>query len=210
MRVKRTVETLAFDPSTFFRWSWADKVRIRYRGDDWGWPVYSIAIQDGCEDENAPRPACTQRRIARMVRAPLGPRGSERPRWRGMDLIERIFRSGARGDQAVRKQLDKAGLEWLEADLQACPGAMAALARADAARWGPYTPPKRPDDGIVVTFHADTIEVGFEVPDGRVTWSGLPNEGTPARWASDLAALLEPCWRSVTAPTPWRRIPATD
>jgi len=207
--VKRTVEALAFDPGLFFKWSWADKVRIRYRGDDWGWPVYSIAVQNGCEDEKAPLPACTERRVARMVRAPIGPRGTERPRWRGTDLVERIFRSGARSERAIKAQLDKAGLEWLEADLQACPGAMAMLASAEAAQWGPYTRPPRPDGAIVVTLHADTIEVGFEVPDGRVTWSGLGREGTPARWAYDFAALLEPCWKPAPAPTPWRRIPAT-
>jgi len=208
--VKRTVEALAFYPSHFFEWGWADKVRIRYRGDDWGWPVYSIAVQNGCEDEKAPRPACTDRRIARMARAPIGPQGTGRPRWRGSDLVARIFKSGARGDRAIKAQLDRAGIEWLEADLQSCPGAMDMLARAETLRWGPYERPPNPDGSIVVSMHSDSVEVGFEVPDGRVTWRGLGPEGTPARWANDFATVLEPCWKPATAPTPWRRVPAAD
>jgi hypothetical protein len=206
--MKERVAALAFDPWGFFEWPHGNLVNIRYRGDDWGWPVYSIAIQNGCEDEQAPHPACRDRRIARMVRAPVGPRGAERPRWRGADLVSRIFATGAATDDAIRAQLDDAGIEWLEADLQSCPGAMVLLGRAEAVQWAPRKPPKR--DEIVVTLHADTIEVGFDAFDGRVSWSGPPYDGTPSRWAIDFAAQIEPCWRPAKAPTPWRRVPATD
>lgn len=208
LKMRDRVDAIAFDPYGLFAWGPTNLLNIRYRGDDWRWPVYSIAIQNGCESDQAPRPACRERRIARMVRAPIGPRGTERPRWRGADLVSRIRASGATSDDAIKDQLDKAGIEWLEADLQTCPGAMEMLRRAEDVRWGPRQPPKR--DDIVITLHADTIEVGFDVFDGRVTWSGPMHDGTPARWAHDFATLLEPCWRPGTAPTPWRRVRATD
>jgi hypothetical protein len=200
-RVKGMVESLAFDPATFFdqRGAWAS-IHIRQRGSDWGWPVYSIAIVDGCVVNDAPYPACIHQRLARMVRVPGA---------RGDSLVRGIRKTGAKRYAQVRTALGKAGLEWLEADLQACPGAMAALGKASAARWGPY----KDSNGnvlFVMVSHADMIEVSHTVPEGEVTWRGPALEGTPAAWANDLATALEPCWKPATAPAPWRRVRAAD
>lgn len=81
--VRRQVAAIAFDPSRFFDHDAEirDTIRISYAGDDQAWPVYSIAIRNRCEP-GAAAPGCQHRHIARMLRAPAPPAGTERPRWR--------------------------------------------------------------------------------------------------------------------------------
>ena len=208
--VLNTVKAIAFDPGGFFERPDANLVGIRYTGDDYGWPVYSIAVRSGCRSADEPRPACYNQRIARMVRAPIGEHGAERARWRGSDLINRIVEAGATSEGAIKDQLDKVGVEWLEAELQTCSGAIEMLTRAEQARWGPYTPPPNPNGPIIVSMHADQMEVDFRVRDGRVDWRGTMHAGTAGRWADDFAKLIEPCWHPASVPTPWRRVAEQD
>lgn len=206
------VQALAFDPTTFFPSPHvADRsiIRILYTGDDYGWPVYAIAVAEGCVDaEDLRRDHCGSRLRARMVRAPAPP-GMERPRERGAYLLGRLADRGATSAPLIRAALDDLGTEWLEADLRTCAGAVAALGRASQARWTPNAVTRFDHAPTVVdyleglTLHADVIRVEFQQHFRRSTYIGDVGEGTPAGWANDLAAVIEPCWRPASALPPW-------
>lgn len=77
------MQQLAFDPVKFFPSQYVKDhsgVRISDTGDDYGWPVYAIAVTEGCIPwENNPRDQCGSRLRARLVRAPAPPEGSRLP-----------------------------------------------------------------------------------------------------------------------------------
>ena len=87
-RVRDRVWDLAFDPNRYFVSEYGDEqvieeiITIAYTGDDYAWPVYSIAIAEGCLEGEGNGPACGARLTARMVRAPAPP-DMTRPRHRG-------------------------------------------------------------------------------------------------------------------------------
>jgi hypothetical protein len=119
--LKQRVTDVAFDPDSFFgtQGQYFRIATIRYRGDDWRFPVYAIAISNGCILGR--EPGCDARRIARMVRGTEAV-PPERPRWRGSALIGRLGKLGSLDGPGLAKALD-ANVDWLEADLDSCPGA---------------------------------------------------------------------------------------
>jgi len=205
------VRALAFDPTAYFPSpSIRDRsiIRIVYTGDDYGWPVYAIAVAEGCVDGEAVGDQCASRLRARMVRAPAPP-AMERLRQRGLYLLNELGKRGATSTPLIRAALAELGTEWLEADLRACPGAVAALGRASDARWTPNAVTRFDHDPTVadylegLTLHADAVRVEFQQHFRRSTYIGDAGEGTPAGWAVDLAAVIEPCWRPANTPPPW-------
>lgn len=203
VRLRDEVASLAFDPKTLFgdQPRASDFITIAYVGDEFGSPVYSMAIRQGCLDGEKTGRHCASRRTVRMVRAPAPPDLS-RPRERGSHLIRHLLRS----EGPLRSALDRAGLEWLEAELNDCPAAAEKFQNAGSLTWVPpelYAPHSGGMRGIVL--HADQVEVTFEEPARRSTYSGYVAEGSPAEWAVQFAEALEGCWRPATAPAPWRR-----
>ena len=64
--VRAMVQQAAFDPTTYFPSRYirdSSIVRIAYTGDDYGWPVYSIAIAEGCKLLERLVPARTAQRV---------------------------------------------------------------------------------------------------------------------------------------------------
>ena len=56
-----------------------------------------------------------------------------------------------------------------------------------------------------MVLHADTVKVEFPDFLRRATYHGYIAEGTPAEWATKLAAVLEPCWKPAPADArPWK------
>ncbi|MDF7775027.1 hypothetical protein P1X14_07205 [Sphingomonas sp. AOB5] len=207
-RVHREVAAIAFDPARFFETDseFRDLIRIRYVGDDRNWPVYSIVIRDACNGR--PAEQCSQGRIARMVRAPVPPQGAERPRWRGSALVIGLTGKGIRSRSDLVNALDGARLDWVEADLTTCPGAMAQLAKARDAQWVlPELVSPQPADSIELVIHADTVRVEFRSHLRRSIYDGRIAEKSPGQWAAELARTLEPCWKPASAPPPWRLPP---
>ena len=208
--VRAMVWQAAFDPTTYFPSPYIrDRsiVRIAYTGDDYGWPVYSIAIAEGCIDgETIPRDDCASRLRARMVRAPADP-DSERLRVLGARLVARIEGTGASSPEEVRRALGEMNLEWVEADLRTCPGAITALARSAEADWVPdaITNPRPEDDMMGLVLHADIVRVEFSQYARLTSYSGWIAEGSPAAWAVGFASTLEPCWEPASEPPPWLR-----
>ena len=118
--VKAMVQQAAFNPATYFPSRYIKDrsiVRIAYTGDDYGWPVYSIAIAEGCLDgETIPRDNCGSRLRARMVRAPALV-DVDRLRVLGARLVTQVRETGARSPDEVRQALDDMNLEWVRARL---------------------------------------------------------------------------------------------
>lgn len=102
--------------------------------------------------------------------------------------------------------LDKAGLEWVEADVAGCPGAAAQMAKAEGLQWiQPGLLAPQPDgDAIELVIHADTIKVEFRALQRTSAYHCWIAPGSPAEWAKQLADALESCWRPLAALPPWR------
>lgn len=206
--VRAIVQQVAFDPATYFPSPYIrdlSVVRITYTGDDYGWPVYSIAIAEGCVDgETIPQNNCASRLRARMGRAP-GVIGATRLRQAGAQLVSQVRETGATSEEDVREALSGMGLEWLEADVRACPGALATLAKSAEAIWvpGAVANPTSGDEMSGLVLHADIVRVEFQQYARLTTYSGWLADRSPAAWAVEMASVLEPCWRPMPNDPPW-------
>lgn len=201
---ERTRE-LAFDPTRLFPERSQTALSIRYLGDDYGFPVYAIAVRRGCidADQGEARRTCGARLTARMVRSSY--KGEPpRPRARGQQLFAVIAQSKPQNDDALLRSLDTAGLEWLEADVRSCPPAMAYLATGRDLKFSPSVDLTGPPTELVL--HADIVT--FEISDflTRSRYVGWLKPGSPAAWANDFATSLESCWRPSAAVVPWRAV----
>lgn len=202
---QRTRE-LAFDPQHFFPERVRPWMEIVYSGDDYGFPVYSLAIRKGCtsDDIGEARRTCGDRLIARMVRSPFDGEPS-RPRNRGQALFGFLSNARVDDDIALRAALTRYQLEWLETDVSGCGPAMALL-EADpalsffATQW---TPSLRPPP---IVLHADKIRFvhrGSYL--SETTYYGWTAPDSPGAWAVQFAQSLEACWRPAASIAPWER-----
>ena len=200
---RERTRTLAFDPARFFPERSEPAISVRYLGDDYGFPVYAIAVRRGCTDadQGEARRTCGERLIARMVRSPFEGK-PPRPRARGQRLFATIAQSQPQNDNALLRTLDDTGLEWLEADVRKCPTAMAHLATGRDLKFSPAADPTR--QPLEIVLHADKIS--FEIGDYlmRSRYEGWAKPGSPGAWANDFAMSLETCWKPSMAPVPWR------
>lgn len=205
--IRAMLEQVAFDPTTYFPSRYVKDrsiVRIAYTGDDYAWPVFSIAIAAGCVDaETIPQNNCASRLRARMVRAP-GALDASRPRAAGAQLVSRVRETGATSPDEVRQALNGIGLEWVEADVRACPGAVATLARSAEAVWVPDAVANpTPSDELNLVLHADIVRVEFQQFARLATYRGWRAERSPGAWAVEMASVLEPCWEAMSNEPPW-------
>lgn len=200
---RERIRILAFDPARFFPEQPAPEMSVRYLGDDYGYPVYAIAVQRGCTaaDQGDARRTCGERLTARMVRAPFEGKPL-RPRARGQQLFATVAQAGPQNEDDLLRLLDRTGLEWLEADVGQCPTAMAHLATGRALKFSPAL--NRTDRPFEIILHADTVT--FEVDEhlAHSRYEGWLKPGSPAVWADQFAASLETCWKPASAPVPWR------
>ena len=207
VKLSGSVRELAFNPEAFFRDEYHHQpvVTVTYTGDDYAWPVYSIAIFDGCHADEPKVDTCRSALRARMVRSPA-PRDMQRPRERGINLVRKLFDEGKTSRTALRSALTRMGVEWKEADLRSCPSAMSALAKSAEREWVPTEiSHPTPNDEIDIVIHADIVEVTFRQYGRSSIYRGYIADGSPAAWAGDLAVSLEQCWVDATTPPPWER-----
>lgn len=199
---RERTRVLAFDPGRFFPERSEPEMSVRYLGDDYAYPVYTIAVRKGCtlDDQGETRRTCGERLTARMVRSSLQGTPS-RPRARGQRLFGAIAEASPQSDEALLQLLDRAELEWLEADIRQCSTAMAHLATGRDLQFSPIIDQAEPAE---IVLHADKIT--FEVSDYLVKsrYEGWLKPGSPGVWANDFAASLETCWKPSTAMVPWR------
>ena len=197
---------LAFDPVRFFPDSYSRDLfmSIRYTGDDYGYPVYSIGVRKGCtrDDQGEARKTCSNRLTARMVRSPFNGEAG-RPRWRGQKLFGALHAKSIVDDANLKHALDEYGLEWLEADVTTCAPAIAHLETASEIKF--FTTSPLPADGetIAIALHADKLELLFGGYLERVRYYGMVKDGNPGAWADGFAKSLETCWGPATDARPW-------
>lgn len=189
---------IAFDPVRFFPSPARPVISVRYMGYA-GYPVYAVAVHGGClvTDKKA---GCSGLLRARMVRSPYAGK-PPRTRNRGHRLYARIAQAKPMNDKALRSLFDKGELEWLEADVQNCPTAMAHLATGRDLRFSNRLKDIRnlQEPG----FHSDymIVEVGSGSEMSR--YEGWPKPGTPGEWANEFTTSLETCWKPAAALAPW-------
>lgn len=125
---------------------------------------------------------------------------------RGFALMQHVLGADADTREQLAATLDKAGLEWMEADLANCPAATKLIQQSGKIGWVPvevYSP--NPDEPRGIVLHADMLQVTFASFARRSSYHGYAAEGSPASWAVELGEALETCWRPSTATRPWRR-----
>lgn len=200
---RERTRALAFDPARFFPEQSEPAMSVRYLGDDYGFPVYAIAVRRGCTDadQGEARRTCGDRLIARMVRSPFEGK-PPRPRARGQRLFATIAESKPQNDNDLLRTLDRSGLEWLETDVAKCPAAIAHLATGRDLKF--FTAADLTGRPVEIVLHVD--KVSFEIGDYlmRSRYEGWAKPGSPGAWAKDFAASLETCWKPSKAPVPWR------
>ncbi len=206
--VTSLIRETAFDTTLFFRSHHWDRsnIGVLYTGDDYGWPVYAFAIAPGCMNENEPVAICHLGMSARMLRVVYS--DDQRPRNAAARLVRQMADAGADTPEKLRDAMDNVELQWLEANLLTCPGALEQLKRAEEVAWVPAEVLVPPDiNGQVppLVLHADKVTVTFRKKLWNATFSGWTGDSSPAKWAVEMAQTLEPCWQSSSSPVPWRR-----
>lgn len=204
LRFNAEVRDAAFNPRRYAP-EYGDLITINYRGDDWGWPVWSIAIERFCEHavSDAGNMMCLWRWRALAAHAPsVNAPGLRR---RGEMLVENAFAMrNAAPERSLAEILEEIGVLWREADLETCPGAREALSDAMNTHWIEQSAFAASREGIPIWMHYDTIETYFRFQPGEARYHGAIVEGTPAAWGLRMSEILEPCWRPTQAPPPWR------
>lgn len=196
----------AFDPDRIFegdlRPSSDDQLVLTVAAsnrDDYA-PAYSLAIAFRClPTGEADSWEC--RYVARTLR--VGPPGEEQT-GRSFALLSRV--QNARNSDEMTSLLDNAGLEWLEADVNGCANGILAMDSIRVADWRPdihYA--LQPVEDRTVILHPAMISVRMS---GNYTTSRYRGwvlaDGVPAA-VRRLLETLEPCWRPLPSPPPWKR-----
>jgi hypothetical protein len=196
----------AFDPDRSFagdiRPSSDDEMVLTARAsarDDYA-PDYSLAIAYRCfPTQKAGEWSC--RFVARMLR--VGGTGNMRF---GASLKLAAQAGTAESGSEMRHNLSQAKLEWLEADVNACPKGIFAMDSVRVADWRPdihYALQEMKDRELVV--HPAQIHVWMHGTYTTSRYQGwVAAAGVPAA-VRTLLETLEPCWKPATSPRPWDR-----
>lgn len=160
-------------------------------------PGYSLAIAYECYHVPG---GC--RYLARMLR--VGPGNLDALHDKGFALLQRVREAGS--SARVRAALESSKLQWLEADLSRCKGAIAAMDAIRVADWRPdvhYA--LLPVEQREVILHPAMIRVRMSGSNSTARYQGwVLAPGVPAAVAGFLE-VLEPCWFPSPSRPPWRR-----
>jgi hypothetical protein len=158
-------------------------------------PAYSFAVFYSCTNIGSNQ--CRRDYLARLLRIPPDEYRNS------LALAGRL--QGASGDAAARKIMDEAGLDWLQADLRACPDALDALEAVRTSTWGP-----KPHYGLVepdgILVHPAIVRIEMAGMDETTSYKGWVLADGPPAAVRQLLAILDPCWKPAPAPPPWRRV----
>ena len=187
------IDALAFNPSLYFEDERQPRplayVDATQRPGRWEELVrWAFAIERGCPGMLSGWRETCRRLMIRVV--------STRPTWNPYLAPN----SPARED--LSPFLD-ANLDWREADIDACPGAMATLNALGAVRSGW----KLDERGYIIAgAPADAVTVSA-VSNGFATYTAteFEGEGETSAWAQRMLALVQPCLKPSNAPAPWDR-----
>ena len=224
-RVRDTLTDMAFDPLTYFpsdEYRDYPTIRILYTAHDYRWPVYAIAVFEGCiyaegeaktlESKNA----CRSNFRARVVRLKDADNPDTKRRYVARDFIDSLVANGASSRSAIRSRLNKSDIEWLEADLNECPSASQALSMLKGRDWMPsfassltmqrYVLGVKRDDGMLeISGHGDDIDTTISSGGEFFRYIGYAEENTPSEWAEQFYSSLTTCLQPAVVPAPWNR-----
>ncbi len=192
----------AFDPNRIFKGDLLDNADDQLILTAWGSarddyaPAYSLAIAYRCFPAEK---RC--RYTARVLRTGVTVEDTSR-------LSLQLFGQARTAESAweVRRVLDKAEIQWLEADVNACPKGIFAMDSVRVADWNPdihYALQEVKDREIIL--HPAAIRVRMTGTYATSTYEGwVGANGVPAA-VRQLTETLEPCWKPATSPRPWNR-----
>lgn len=200
-KTNKKVYELAFDPDRNF---WAEAgpfLTIVHRGDDWDVPIYSLSIAQ-----------IEKKFVARMVRAPKGAE-DDRPRASGYRLYTAIDNAEAKSDAALKAFFDTGAVEWLETDIETCPGSAEKIKAVHAAQWSAYPDMAwertfgDPENDTPIVMHADTVRVQYRSYLQQIEYSGWFSGGEDhvSTAVLNLEKTLNDCWKPATSKAPWHR-----
>lgn len=198
----------AFDPGRNFagdlRPSSDDELVLSVRAssrDDYA-PDYSLAIAYRC----TPTDTEGQWRCgyaARLLR--VGPHNEDAGFGRSLELFGGARRAASGSD--MRARLDRAALQWLEADVDACPQGIFAMDSVRVADWRPdihYA--LQPIEEREIILHPAAIRVSMRGTYSTATYEGWVLAAGVPEAVRHLLETLEPCWHPADSPRPWRRV----
>lgn len=163
-------------------------------------PAYSLAIAYRCiAADNPGQYQCGY--TARMLRTGVT---DEERFGRSLELVAQARTVKAASE--MRRRLDRAALQWLEADVDACPKGILAMDSVRVADWNPdihYALQHVEDRELIM--HPASIRVRMTGSYATSTYEGwVFASGVPAA-VRELAKTLEPCWKPAKSPRPWNR-----
>jgi len=197
---------------------------VVYRGDDYDVPVYSLAVSSVCI-KPTPENDCgydESKFVARIVRPPiLDP--DDRPRSAGYRLLSALAKRKANSRPSIRDALDHGLVQWLEANIAECDGAIDAMEAVRQANW--KTEPSaswnarfnpNPDGVITLSLHADTVTISYIGDNSKSSYVGVIedyntnlDDSSKTQHVSAMVAklneTLEPCWTKANSKPPWHR-----
>lgn len=163
-------------------------------------PAYSLAIAYRCIPVGDGS-QCQGKYIARMLR--VGPAGEEQFE-RSFAMLALVGR--ARSADARIAALEESNLDWLEADLGSCAGAIHAMDSIRIADWRPdihYA--LQPVEERDLILHPAMIRVRMSGSYTTARYQGwVLAQGVPAA-VRHLLETLDSCWTPSHSPRPWRR-----
>lgn len=167
--------------------------------DDYA-PAYALAIAYRClATAKAGEYQCGY--TARVLRASADDEGEFE---RSLALVTRA-RATADATE-MRRALEEAKLQWLEADVEACPNGIHAMDSVRVADWRPdihYALQDVEDREIIM--HPAAIRVTMFGSYTTSTYEGWRlADGVPGA-VQHLMETLEPCWKPATSRRPWNR-----
>ena len=196
----------AFDPSRNFAGdlvpSSADELVLTASAsarDDYA-PAYSLAIAYRCTASEK----SGERRCGFTAR--LLSTGSTTEERQALSLRLAAQARFAKSAAEVKTYLDKAEVQWLEADVGACPNGIFAMDSVRVADWRPdihYA--LQPVQDREIIMHPASIRVRMSGTYTTSTYQGwVLAAGVPAA-VQQLMDTLQPCWKPATSLRPWDR-----
>lgn len=170
----------------------------RYTGDDYGWPVWSMAIVRSCAPRSYP---CAQDRLKiRTIRAfPIKTDG--RPRNKGSSLTSQINTFIMQGE-SIESAISKSNIAWDFVDIDSCPAAKTLFETAPDQKWVSDDIFER---RIIPYLHADSVEVKLYSARAIILYKDIPTGDQPSAWASALMEAAIPCLTQSYMTPPWER-----
>ena len=141
----------SFTPRNYPSDRWEGVIRIRYKADDYGYPIWSMRLESGCtfetldqnqllSEEESERfyEDCRKDWIVRAVILP-GFYSSPRPRAEWHEFRSRLDEAylGATPPKNLSTALSDAGLQWVETDIESCPVLTEYLEKLSELEWVP-------------------------------------------------------------------------